>query len=75
MEKRVIIFWNFDCEEIGRTNHDSSIINSLPRKGDTIRDTLNLSNKTEEKIVDAIVQIVMFDYTEGIVKIFAEIEE
>jgi hypothetical protein len=73
MEKRVIIFTDKNANELGRKEHDSSIINSLPRVGDDILDMTQLSSQTYEHSVHAKVKVVEFDYPNEIVFIFAEV--
>lgn len=73
MEKRIIIFTDEDCQEIGRTEHDSSLIESLPRKGDTILELVALDNNAEKKLTHAVVRFAEFDYVKWIVRIFAEV--
>jgi hypothetical protein len=73
MERRVIIFTDHDANELGKKEHDDSIISSLPRVGDDILDMTKLSFQEYEHSVHAKVRVVEFDYPNETVFIFAEV--
>lgn len=73
MEKRIIIFTDSACVELGRTVHDSSILKSLPEIGHTVVDMVTFGTNLEEKRVVAKVKIVEHNYVDGIVYIYAAV--
>ena len=75
MERRIVIFTDINGKEIGRSEHDTSLISSLPRKDDTILDQVVLYNNAEsrKKLTYAIVRNVEFDFSKWMVTIYAEV--
>lgn len=73
MAKRIIIFTDGQCNELGRTTPDSSNNQPLPRVGDTIVDRVKLNTQEDFSRVTAVVKIVEFDYEEGCIRIFAKV--
>ena len=73
MERRILIFTDEQGDEIGRTEHDNSIINSLPRTGDSILEKTKLDFQEEEHVLQAFVELVEFDYNMGDVTIYAKV--
>jgi len=74
MENRTIIFTDDTRGVVGSVQHDSSIIQSLPRVGDTILDRAKLDYQEEFHTVEAIVYAVDFDYEAGVVRIYAKVK-
>ena len=73
MEHRIIIFTGDDAKEIGRKEHDSSLISSLPKVGDTVLDKVKLDFQEKENVIEARVWSVEFDYNQFVVKIYAKV--
>ena len=70
-EKRTCIYIDHSGNVIRRKFHDSSLINSLPRKGDEVYDK---QDETTGNVISGIVQRIQFDYLTSTITVYVKID-